>query len=135
MIQVVNFVNDLLWSIADPLDIDVHYEENTSEEVALPYMVFDLQSDATMSKYSENFTVTVNIWGVSEHFEKLDIASQDIYDAVVNRTVIDPCKKLSIQTDFISRLNVPVDDLELRCKEVRFKLIKYRTSGQDVNNL
>lgn len=131
MIQVVEYVNNMLWAIADPLEIDVHYEEATGENIQLPYMVFDLQGDATMSKYSEKFTVTVNIWGVSEHFKKLDIASQEIYDNVVNRTVIDPCNKLSIQADFISRMNLPVDDLEMRCKEVRFSLVKYRTSGHD----
>ncbi|MDN4874627.1 hypothetical protein QYM23_17560 [Bacillus cereus] len=121
----------MLWDIADPLGIDVHYEEAVDENIQLPYMVFDLQSDATMSKYSEKFTVTVNIWGVSEHFNKLDVASQEIYDAVVNRTLINACKSLTIQTDFISRMNLPVDDLEMRCKEVRFSLVKYRTSGHD----
>ncbi|ATI60381.1 hypothetical protein COE01_17830 [Bacillus thuringiensis] len=131
MIQVVEYVNELLWDIADPLGIDVHYEEAVDENIQLPYMVFDLQSDATMSKYSEKFTVTVNIWGVSEHFNKLDVASQEIYDAVVNRTLINACKSLTIQTDFISRMNLPVDDLEMRCKEVRFSLVKYRTSGHD----
>ncbi|ACJ70537.1 hypothetical protein P4I81_04325 [Bacillus cereus] len=131
MIQVVEYVNELLWDIADPLGIDVHYEEAVGENIQLPYMVFDLQSDATMSKYSEKFTVTVNIWGVSEHFKKLDIVSQEIYDAVVNRTLINACKPLTIQTDFISRMNLPVDDLEMRCKEVRFSLVKYRTSGHD----
>ena len=131
MIQVVEYVNELLWDIADPLGIDVHYEEAVDENIQLPYMVFDLQSDATMSKFSEKFTVTVNIWGVSEHFKKLDIASQEIYDAVVNRTLINACKSLTIQTDFISRMNLPVDDLEMRCKEVRFSLVKYRTSGHD----
>ncbi|MED4644174.1 hypothetical protein P9487_21200 [Bacillus cereus] len=131
MIQVVEYVNELLWDMADPLGIDVHYEEAVDENIQLPYMVFDLQSDATMSKYSEKFTVTVNIWGVSEHFNKLDVASQEIYDAVVNRTLINACKSLTIQTDFISRMNLPVDDLEMRCKEVRFSLVKYRTSGHD----
>ncbi|MBG9748535.1 hypothetical protein ABD81_11265 [Bacillus thuringiensis] len=131
MIQVVEYVNELLWDIADPLGIDVHYEEAVDENIQLPYMVFDLQSDATMSKYSEKFTVTVNIWGVSEHFNKLDVASQEIYDAVVNRTLINACKSLTIQTNFISRMNLPVDDLEMRCKEVRFSLVKYRTSGHD----
>ncbi|WP_241748300.1 hypothetical protein [Bacillus thuringiensis] len=121
----------MLWDIADPLGIDVHYEEAVDENIQLPYMVFDLQSDATMSKYSEKFTVTVNIWGVSEHFNKLDVASQEIYDAVVNRTLINACKSLTIQTNFISRMNLPVDDLEMRCKEVRFSLVKYRTSGHD----
>ncbi|MEK4913403.1 hypothetical protein [Bacillus sp. FSL E2-8887] len=131
MRQVIKYIHEMLWDIAEPLGIDVYYKEASEENIALPYMVFDTQSDMALSQFSENFTININIWGVDEHYQEMDDASQGIMEAVVNRTLIDNCKPLVIHTKFLSRMDIPVDDLKLRCKEVRFTLRHYRRSGQD----
>lgn len=116
--------------VGTPLNIDVFYKEADEESIKLPYLVYTSQSDM-VSPYCEQFIFTCMVWGVDVDYDIFDDASEKIKECMKNRALIDVCTPLVIVPSFISRMDVPVEDQRLRCKEVRFKVLYYKTRGEN----
>ncbi|AXK19125.1 hypothetical protein [Bacillus sp. COPE52] len=115
----------LLENISESFNIEIFYEEGNEDALQLPYMVYTTSSDMSLSKVREDVTFTLNFWGVSEHKRTITKAVDKIKELVSMGVVIDACKPLAISTEFMSRMDVPVQDQRLRCTEVRFKVSLY----------
>ncbi|WP_242145904.1 MULTISPECIES: hypothetical protein [unclassified Bacillus cereus group] len=125
MKKLIGSVQEMLIEcVGTPLNIDIFYKEADEETIELPYLVYNSQSDM-ISEFCEQFIFTCEIWGTDESYDALDEASQKIKECMNNKLLIDYCKPLVIRTSFMSRLDVPVEDQRLRCKEVRFKVLYY----------
>ncbi|PEJ92037.1 hypothetical protein CN690_29385, partial [Bacillus wiedmannii] len=68
----------LIDCVGTPLNIDVFYREADEENIKLPYLVYNSQSDSSLYKYREDFTFTVELWGIDKHYGLLDEATERI---------------------------------------------------------
>lgn len=127
MKKLIQGVHEMLIDcIGTPLNIDVFYHEANEENIKLPYLVYNSQSDTNISKFREDFTFTVELWGVDEHYELLDEASERIKQCINDNVLHNCCSPLLVSSRFVSRMDVPVEDQRLRSKEVRFRVSYYK---------
>ncbi|AWC33264.1 MULTISPECIES: hypothetical protein [Bacillus cereus group] len=124
MTDLIEYVDKFLKDIFEPYEADVYYQEADKEVIKLPYVVYDSQSDA-ISRVREDFVFTVHIWGHEADILIQDEASQKIKDYIKDGTLKTQCAPMTIAVDFIGRSDVPVEDQQIRVKEVRFRVRYY----------
>ncbi|MDP7981035.1 hypothetical protein [Bacillus multifaciens] len=124
MTDLIEFIDQFLRDIFEPYGVEVFYKDAEGEKVPFPYVVYTSESDP-ISRIREDFIFTVNIWGTSKEYQMQDETSELIKKAVNNGTFISRCAPMTIAVDFAGRGDIPVEDQNIRLKEVRFRVRYY----------